>query len=111
MRSTGLPREWSGEPTPRDSLLPPLFAGFDEAGSVGTADLIAVIQQLGATGAATAEVGIHPGERDDPDLARYEWGYRWGDELEALLAIDVRNAVERAGFTLGSFAALGPVPQ
>lgn len=90
---------------------PAAFAGFDEAGSVGTASLIAVIDQLAATGAPTAEVGIHPGERDDPDLARYEWGYRWGDELEALLAPDVRNAVERSGFTLGSFAELAAASQ
>jgi predicted glycoside hydrolase/deacetylase ChbG (UPF0249 family) len=88
---------------------PAAFAGFDEAGGVGADRLVQVIDQLAATGARTAEIGIHPGERDDADLARYEWGYHWGDELEALLAPETRETVTRAGFTLGSFAALGTV--
>ena len=92
-------------------VAPEAFAGFDEAGGVGTNRLVQVIDQLAATGARTAEIGIHPGERDDADLARYEWGYHWGDELDALLAPDARDAVARAGFTLGSFAALGTVPR
>ncbi|MEY2461756.1 MAG: hypothetical protein QOG30_3586, partial [Acidimicrobiaceae bacterium] len=64
--------------------VPAAFAGFDEAGGVGAARMIAMIEQLAGTGAPTAEIGLHPGERDDDDLARYEWGYRWGDELDAL---------------------------
>ena len=90
---------------------PAAFAGFDEAGNVGRARLIEVIERLATTGAPVAEIGIHPGERDDADLARYDWGYRWGDELEALLAPEVRDAVARAGFTLASFAALRVRPQ
>lgn len=88
--------------------VPEMFAGFDEAGGVTAPRLVGVIDQLAATGAATAEIGVHPGEHDDRDLARYEWGYRWGDELDALTAPHVREAVERAGFRLGSFAALRP---
>lgn len=92
-------------------VAPAAFAGFDEAGGVGASRLVEVIERLAATGARAAEIGIHPGERDDAELARYEWGYHWGDELEALLAPSAREAVVRAGFTLGSFAALGTVPR
>ena len=67
------------------------------------------IDRLGAHGAQSVELGIHPGEHDDADLARYEWGYRWGDELDALVSPEARDAVERNGFTLGSYAALGAV--
>ena len=88
---------------------PAAFAGFDEAGAVSPATLISVIGKLAATGARSAEIGIHPGEHADSDLIRYEWNYHWSDELEALLAPESRAAVEQAGFTLGSFAALQAV--
>jgi chitin disaccharide deacetylase len=91
-------------------VIPGVFAGFDEAGGVTAARLAAVIEQLGAVDEQTAELGVHPGEHGDPDLARYEWGYRWGDELDALVAPEAREAVRRAGFTLGSFAALKAAP-
>lgn len=87
-------------------VAPEAFAGFDEAGSVGGSRLATVIDQLAGTGARTAEIGLHPGEPDDADLARYEWGYHWDDEFEALLAASTREAIARAGFTLGTFAAL-----
>jgi predicted glycoside hydrolase/deacetylase ChbG (UPF0249 family) len=89
--------------------VPAAFAGFDDGGRLAVDRLVDVIAQLGASGAATAEIGIHPGEHGDADLARYEWGYRWGDELDALLSDRARAAVEAAGFTLGTFAALGAV--
>jgi predicted glycoside hydrolase/deacetylase ChbG (UPF0249 family) len=92
-------------------VAPSAFAGFDEAGGAGASRLVEMIERLAATEARTAEIGIHPGERADDDLARYKWGYQWGDELDALLASSVRDAVVRAGFTLGSFAALGSVPR
>ena len=87
-------------------VVPDVFAGFDEAGGVAVDTLVAVIDQLGSSGATTAEIGVHPGEHGDADLGRYEWGYRWGDELDALTAPRAREAVQRAGFTLGSFATL-----
>ena len=86
--------------------VPEVFAGFDEAGAVTASRLVGVVDQLAGTGATTAEIGVHPGEHADADLDRYEWGYRWGDELDALTAPHVRDAVERAGFRLGSFADL-----
>ena len=85
---------------------PEAFRGLDDAGAVSTARLVDMIDGLAASRAASAEVGVHPGEADDPDLARYAWGYRWGEELAALLAPDTRRAVERAGFVLGTFGDL-----
>jgi len=85
------------------------FAGFDEGGTLATDRLVRTIDRLGGSGAQSVEVGTHPGEHDDDDLTRYEWGYRWSDELDALLSPEARAAVERNGFTLGSYAALGAV--
>jgi len=81
-------------------------AGLDEAGGMTLARLITVIARLGASGCATAEIGVHPGEAGDPALARYRWGYRWADELAALTAPEAREAVTNAGFELGTFADL-----
>jgi hypothetical protein len=85
---------------------PRAFAGFDEGGTLATEALVSTIDALGATGAATAELGLHPGEHGDADLDRYEWGYRWGDELDALVSREARDAVDRNGFSLATFAAL-----
>ena len=84
------------------------FAGFDEGGTLSTDALVRTVDRLGASEAQTAEVGIHPGEHGDAELDRYEWGYRWGDELDALVSEPARAAVTDNGFTLGSFAALVP---
>ena len=87
-------------------VAPGAYAGFDEGGTLATEALVATIDALGATGATTAELGLHPGEHGDPDLDRYRWGYRWGDELDALVSAEAREAVERNGFLLVTFAAL-----
>ena len=86
---------------------PDAFVGFDDGGRTDTDRLVALIASLGASPATTAEIGIHPGEHGDPDLARYQWGYRWGDELDALVSPRARAAVDASGLTLGTFAALG----
>jgi predicted glycoside hydrolase/deacetylase ChbG (UPF0249 family) len=83
------------------------FAGFDEGGTLTVDALARTLDRLGSSGAQTIELGVHPGEHGDDDLARYEWGYRWGDELDALVSPEARSAVERNGFTLGSYASLG----
>jgi hypothetical protein len=85
---------------------PATSTGLDEAGHLATPAMVAAIDRLAATGAPSAELACHPGEHGDADLARYEWGYQWGDERDALEAADVRAAVERAGFRLGTFADL-----
>lgn len=88
-------------------VAPEGFVGFDEAGALTARRLTEVIERLGSSGLASAEIGIHPGEHGDDDLRRYEWGYRWGEELDALVQPGVRDVVQEAGFELGSFAALG----
>jgi predicted glycoside hydrolase/deacetylase ChbG (UPF0249 family) len=88
---------------------PNAFAGFDEGGAMDAARFVAALGRLAATGARAVEMGVHPGEGHDPALARYEWGYAWGSELEALMSPDVRAAIDRHGFTLGTFAELGRV--
>ena len=83
-----------------------VFAGFDEGGMLVTDALERTIDRVAATNAHSAEIGVHPGEDGDADLARYEWGYRWAEELDALMSAEARDAVERNGFTLGSYSAL-----
>lgn len=101
------------------------YAGLDEAGGFDADRLAAALGRLSracpdrpeaadagpAAGSATgsgvsAEINVHPGEADDPDLARFGWGYRWGDELSMLVAPATRAAIDRAGFALGTFAEL-----
>lgn len=80
-------------------------AGLDTAGRMDRATLVSVIRSFGAAGDAV-DLTVHPGSDPDPDRERYRWGYRWGDELDALCAPSVRAAVDAAGFTLGTFADL-----
>ena len=69
--------------------------------------LLECIDRLERLPEESAELAVHPGEHGDPDLHRFAWGYRWGDELDALVAPEARAAVDRAGFRLGTFADLG----
>jgi predicted glycoside hydrolase/deacetylase ChbG (UPF0249 family) len=87
------------------------YTGLDEAGAF---DQARFERSLGAFGAAadeaarmiTVEINTHPGEAGDPDLARFDWGYRWPDELAMLLAPQSRDLLQRSGFRLGSFKDL-----
>ena len=105
----GLGRRFAARATAAGVRVPDAFVGFDDGGRTDTDRLVALIVDLARTPAVTAEIGIHPGEHDDLDLARYEWGYRWGDELDALISPRARAVVDASGFTLGTFAALGAV--
>ena len=82
------------------------FAGFDEGGELSQGPLIEAIVRLGATRATTAELATHPGEVADGDLGPHHWPYHRADELAGVLSPDVRGAIERAGFTLGTYADL-----
>jgi predicted glycoside hydrolase/deacetylase ChbG (UPF0249 family) len=86
------------------------YAGLDEAGALDGDRFAAALQRLTDEGAATAEVNTHPGEAGEPDLARFDWGYRWSDELAMLTAPSTRASVERLGWRLGSFADLVATP-
>ena len=80
------------------------YAGLDEAGHLDGERFAGALRQLTDDGVATAEVNTHPGEAGDSDLSRFDWGYRWADELSMLTAPSTRALVERLGWRLGTFA-------
>jgi predicted glycoside hydrolase/deacetylase ChbG (UPF0249 family) len=80
--------------------------GLDEAGHLDVHGMVAALSALSRSGASTVELATHPGEHDDPDLSRYEWGYEWGTEADALCSTEVRDALEQHGFQLGTFGDL-----
>jgi predicted glycoside hydrolase/deacetylase ChbG (UPF0249 family) len=82
------------------------YAGLDEAGALDASRFMAAVRTLGARGALTAEINTHPSEPDDPDLGRFAWGYRWGDELAGLVDPRTRSFVDATGYRLGGFAEL-----
>ncbi|MFN2505707.1 MAG: ChbG/HpnK family deacetylase [Acidimicrobiales bacterium] len=80
--------------------------GIECAGNLDRARLRKALGSLAAHGADTVELTVHPGEPEDPDRARYRWGYRWHDELDALIGPSAHHAVAESGFTLGTYADL-----
>jgi predicted glycoside hydrolase/deacetylase ChbG (UPF0249 family) len=86
------------------------YAGLDESGMLDADRFARTLQALARTGASSAEVNAHPGERGDCDLDRFVWGFRWADELAMLTAPATRALVERLGYRLGSFADLAGSP-
>lgn len=52
------------------------------------------------------ELTVHPGRPDDPDRAKYQWGYQWEQELAALTAPEPAAAIKRAGLRLGTYKDL-----
>lgn len=84
------------------------YAGLDEAGALDAARFTATVRSLAARGRPSAELNAHPGEAGDGELGRFAWGYRWADELAALVDPATRSAVAAAGYELGGFTALAP---
>jgi predicted glycoside hydrolase/deacetylase ChbG (UPF0249 family) len=82
------------------------YAGLDESGALDETRFAGTLQRLAAAGAASAEVNTHPGEAGEDALDRFEWGFRWADELAMLTAPRTRELVGRLGYRLGSFADL-----
>ena len=95
--------------TARGLRFPGQAAGVDEAGTMTAEHIERALDRLSASGASAVELSAHPGEHEDPDRSRYEWDYRWGDELAALTSDAARAAVERHGFVLGTYGDL-PAP-
>ena len=83
--------------------------GIECAGQLTPEILQRVLARLARHGAGTVELTVHPGEDDDPDRGRYQWGYQWDRELDTLIGPPAREMVARYGFTLGTYADL-PVP-
>ncbi len=94
---------------------PMASTGLDEAGGLDEAAMVTAVTTLGAAlagsrpGSGSAELATHPGRPTDADRERYRWGYRWDDELDALCSPGVRDAIDAAGFRLGTFADLRSV--
>jgi chitin disaccharide deacetylase len=82
------------------------YAGLDEAGALDGARFAGALARLAAAGAPSAEVNTHPGEAGEAALGRFDWGYRWADELAMLTAPATRELVDRADYRLGTFADL-----
>jgi len=101
-----LAAELAHRATARGLAFPGHAAGVDEAGRMDVATIEGALTRLARTDAAAVELSAHPGEAEDPDRDRYRWGYRWGDELAALLDPRVRTAIERHGFSLGNYGDL-----
>jgi predicted glycoside hydrolase/deacetylase ChbG (UPF0249 family) len=80
------------------------YAGLDEAGRMRPAAFAAALAAV--AGGDPAEINVHPGEASDPDLARFRWGYAWGDELRMLTDPGTKAAVVAHDMRLTSFAAL-----
>lgn len=110
-RPSGLAVRWLGRSLARAAdragiVHPERSEGFDESGRMSSRRLLRTIDRLARSAARSAEILVHPGEEDDPERARYAWGYDWAGELEALCDGRVREAAARAGFRLGTHADL-----
>jgi predicted glycoside hydrolase/deacetylase ChbG (UPF0249 family) len=82
------------------------YAGLDEAGSLDAALFGRTFEAVVRRGAASVEINAHPSVPTDPDLGRFDWSYRWADELAMLTDPAVRGRIEAAGYRLGGFRDL-----
>ena len=82
--------------------------GIECAGRLDEDLLPTVLTRLADHGHPAVELTVHPGEGDDIDRMRYRWGYKWEDELAALVGPVAKRAVASAGFTLATYADLPP---
>jgi predicted glycoside hydrolase/deacetylase ChbG (UPF0249 family) len=87
---------------------PDHFVGLADSGHMTTERLTSSIERAAQTAQGPVEIGVHPGNPDDPDRGRYEWGFEWAGELEALCDPQVGLRIREAGWRLGSFRDLIP---
>jgi predicted glycoside hydrolase/deacetylase ChbG (UPF0249 family) len=87
---------------------PDAYAGLDEAGRMNRQQFAQAVAAVAADGPAggVAEVNVHPGSPDDPDLDRFAWDYHWKDELSMLTDPETTDLVRRHGLALTSFGEL-----
>jgi predicted glycoside hydrolase/deacetylase ChbG (UPF0249 family) len=79
------------------------FLGFFFGGHLHTENLQRLLRDLPSTG--TCELMCHPG-LDDPTTPYNHWRYRWSDELRALIAPEISDALRRKGVQLISYRQL-----
>lgn len=87
----------------RSALRVEHFEGFVFGGRLTRQNLMTLVRNLPSTG--TCELMCHPG-MDDLASSHSHWGYRWSDELEALLDKDVADALQQRAVVLTSFRDL-----
>ncbi len=85
-------------------LVPDCSIGIDVAGTLESSRLRATLERLARTHGPIVELTVHPGERHDPQRVRYQWGYRWPEELSALTDPSIRRTVDRLGFELATYS-------
>ncbi len=76
------------------------FIGFQERGRMDEKRLSLILQHLKP---GLAEMMVHPGY-DASD--KYDWNYRWEDEIKALTAERVKKIIKEQGITLTNFKDL-----
>jgi hopanoid biosynthesis associated protein HpnK len=79
------------------------FVGFFFGGKLTKSNLLTLIKNLPQTG--TCELMCHPGF-DDPTSAHVHWGYRWSEELRALVDMDVIRSLGERDVELISYRHL-----
>jgi predicted glycoside hydrolase/deacetylase ChbG (UPF0249 family) len=77
------------------------FHGFRESGKMNEKNLLRVLGQLRP---GVNEIMMHPGFSDPETSKRYQWGYHWDDERDAIVSPRVREIVEEQEIRLASFA-------
>jgi hopanoid biosynthesis associated protein HpnK len=82
---------------------PQHFRGFYCGGRLDTRQLLQLLSGLPADG--FCELMCHPGS-DETGAGNHNWGYRWRDERDALMAPEVRAEIARRGIRLASYADL-----
>ncbi len=83
---------------------PARYLGYRGAGAIDTASLHARIESIGE---GVTELGLHPATGTDPPREDFAgWGYRWHEELAALVDPGIREALERRGLRLINFSHL-----
>jgi hopanoid biosynthesis associated protein HpnK len=93
----------------RGLAFPDRFLGFRGAGQIDTAALVARLESVGP---GTTEIALHPAAGSGPPRADFAgWGYRWDLELQALLAPEVRDVLDRLEIRSESFTALPSAAQ
>jgi hopanoid biosynthesis associated protein HpnK len=82
-------------------LVPDEFRGFAEAGRWRADSLADTIFDLES---GLTEIGCHPGDDDSID-SELGWGYRWEQELAALVSPEVAAAISQGGVRLTTYRA------
>ncbi|MCC6443479.1 MAG: ChbG/HpnK family deacetylase [Armatimonadetes bacterium] len=77
--------------------------GMFASGSLNETLLIAILRFLPE---GVSEIICHPGENDPGLGERFPWGYRWQQEMEALLSPRVRSALQEEDIELIGFRQL-----